>query len=158
MNPNKPDREIELRNLQAAAHALGQQILVVSAGSESDFDAVFAALVQQRAGALLVASDAFFWDQREKLVALAARERIPAIYYLRGFTAAGGLISYGNSLNDMYRQAGVYTARILKGEKPADLPIIQSSKFEFVINLKVANALGLEIPPKLLALADEVIE
>jgi hypothetical protein len=156
MNPSNPNLEID--NVKTAADTLGQQVLVLSASSDRELDAAFVNVSQQQVAALLVASDSLFFDRRERLVALVARQSIPAIYYLRAFPQAGGLSSYGNSLTDLYRQSGIYTGRILKGEKPADLPVMQSTKFEFVINLNTAKALGLEIPPTLLALADEVIE
>jgi putative ABC transport system substrate-binding protein len=156
MNPNNPNREFD--NVQTAARSLGQQILVLNANDGREIDFAFVTIAQQRVAALLVASDPLFFDRRDQLVALAARQAIPAIYYLRAFPQAGGLLSYGNSLTDMYRQVGTYTGRVLNGEKPADLPVMQSTKFELVINLRTAKALGLEIPPTLLALADEVIE
>jgi len=158
MNPSNPNAEIEMSAAQVAARSLGQQMHVLSASNEGEFDAAFAAMVQQRASALVVASDALFFWQRNQLVSLAARHGMPAIYYLREIAVAGGLMTYGNSLPDAYRRVGVYVGRILKGEKPADLPVVQSSKFEFVINLQTARALGLEVPNALQLLADEVIE
>ena len=156
MNPSNPNLEID--NVKTAADTLGQQVLVLNASSDRELDAAFVNVSQQQVAALLVGSDSFFFNRRDQLVALAARQAIPAIYYLRAFSHAGGLSSYGNSLTDMYRQVGIYTGRILKGEKPADLPVMQATKFEFVINLKTAKALGLTIPPTVLTLADEVIE
>ena len=157
-NPTNPDGEIETRDAQAAAQALGRRLIVVKASTESDFDAAFATLVEQGAGALAIAGDPFFEAHRDQLIALAARHMMPAIYVLRLDPAAGGLISYGTSLADANRQGGIYVGRILKGVKPADLPVMQAVKFEFVINLKTAKALGIDVPPTLLALADEVIE
>jgi len=147
-----------LQDIPDAARAIGQKIVILEASNERDVDAAFATLVQRQIGALLVASDPFFSNRRNQILALASRYSVPAIYYLREFAAAGGLISYGANLADAFRQVGIYAGRILKGEKPADLPVMQPTKFELVINLKTAKALGLIIPDRLLALADEVIE
>ena len=155
-NPERQTAEIAM--LQAAARSIGHNILVLNARSEADFDPAFATLVQARVGALLVADDAIFMNRRETLIALAARHKVTAIYGRSEYPAGGGLLSYGANTPDQYRQSGIYVGRILKGDKPADLPVLQPTKFELVINLKTAKALGLEIPPKLLALADEVIE
>jgi putative tryptophan/tyrosine transport system substrate-binding protein len=158
VNPNNPTTENYTREAQVAAHALGRKLVVVNANSESGIDAAFATLVQQGAGALLVGNDPFFNTRPDKLVALAARHAVPAISPYREFAAAGGLMSYGTSLTDAYRLVGVYTGRIIKGEKPADLPVQQSTKVEFIINMKTARGLGLTVPPGLLARADELIE
>ena len=158
VNPNYSDAESQLRDVQEAAARLGVQLVVVRANAENDFDAAFANLMQQRAGALLVCASPFFNSRREQLVVLAARHALPTIYEWRDFATAGGLMSYGTSLADAYRQAGAYAGRILKGAKPADLPVIQTTKFEFVINLKTAKALGLDVPLGKSAGADEVIE
>ena len=158
INPNSPEVTPQLADVQSASRAVGQPILILKASNESDFDTAFAALVQHGADALLVTNDAFLFNRRDQIVAMAARNAVPTIYDRREYAAAGGLISYGPNYVDAYRQAGVYTGRILKGEKPGDLPVIQSTKFELVINLKTAKALGLQIPDRVLALADEVIE
>jgi putative tryptophan/tyrosine transport system substrate-binding protein len=158
INSNYSPAENQLRDVEEAAARLGVQLLVLRANAESDFDPVFATLIQQRAGALLVCASPFFFSWRQRLVVLAARLAVPAIYEWREFAAAGGLMSYGTNLNDAYREMGVYAGRILKGEKPADLPVVQSTRFEFVINLSTAKALGIEVPPTLSARADEVVE
>jgi putative ABC transport system substrate-binding protein len=157
-NPNTTETETERTDVQAAAQAIGMQLIVADVSSDRDIEPALAALVQRGVGALLVGAGGFMTSHRERIVALATRHALPAMYGLREFVAAGGLMSYGTSITDAFRQVGVYTGRILKGEKPADLPVMQSTKFDLVINLKTAKTIGLTIPPTLLALADEVIE
>jgi putative ABC transport system substrate-binding protein len=158
VNPMSPISGSQVRDAQAAAPALGQQLLILNASSERDIDAAFVTLAQNRADALLNMGNALFFGYRDRIIALAARYKVPAIYDVRDYVAAGGLMSYGASITDAYRQAGVYAGRILNGTKPSDLPVIVPTKYEFVINLKTAKALGLDIPDRLLALTDEVIE
>jgi putative ABC transport system substrate-binding protein len=157
-NPANPNFEAQLTDLQTAARSIGQRIVVVTAETEGDIDAAFARLAQEQAGAILVNTDAFLFSRREQLAALAKRHAVPAIFDRREFAAAGGLMSYGGSVTDAYRLAGGYTGRILKGEKPADLPVQQATKVELTLNLKTAKALGLNLPLTLLGRADEVIE
>ena len=158
VNPNNAEAEIQSRDAEAAARKLGLELRIVHARTERDFDAVFATLVKLRPGALVIGPDSFFTTESGRLGALTLQHMVPAISPYREFTAAGGLMSYGASIPDAHRQVGVYAGRILKGEKPADLPVQQVVKIELVINMKTAKALGLEVPPTLLARADEVIE
>jgi ABC-type uncharacterized transport system substrate-binding protein len=157
-NPNNPIFDLTTRDVLAAAPLVGLKVQILKASTDSEIDTAFVSLVQVRTGALLVGNDPFFNSRIEQLVALAARHAIPAMYPLREFAAAGGLMSYGTSNRDIYQQVGIYTGRILKGAKPADLPVMQTTKFDLVINLKTAKALNLQIPDKLFSVADEVIE
>jgi putative ABC transport system substrate-binding protein len=158
INPSNPAAESRSRDLQMAARTLERNIHIVSASSENDVETAFATLIQQGADALLISTDSFFTSQRDRLVGLAARDALPTIYPWREFVEAGGLVSYGPIIDEVYRQVGIYTGRILKGEKPADLPFLRPTKFELVVNLKTGTALGLTISPLVLARADEVIE
>jgi putative ABC transport system substrate-binding protein len=158
VNPNTKVGQAQTKDVQEAARALGQSLVVLHGGSDESIDASFAALTQQHVAALMVGADPFFDTRRDRLIALAAQHQVPAIYQLREYALAGGLMSYGASITDMYRQVGLYVGRVLKGEKPADLPVVQVTKFELVINLKTAKALGVKISDNLLSLADEVIE
>jgi ABC-type uncharacterized transport system substrate-binding protein len=157
MSPT-PDSKAQRSDVQAAAQAIGQQVVILDVSSDRDIEIAFATFVQRGATALLVGATPFLTSHRERVVALAAHYALPASYNLREFVVDGGLLSYGTSITDAFHQAGIYAGRILKGEKPADLPVMQSTKFEFVINLTTAKALGMDVPPSLLALADEVIE
>ena len=157
-DPNTPEFEAKSRDLEEAAHAIGRQILMVNVANEREFHAAFAKVAQVGTGGLLIGSSPFFLSQRRQLVALAGRYALPTMYNQREYAETGGLISYGPSQTDAYRRAGVYVGRILKGEKPGDLPVELGTKFELVINLATAKAFGIEIPPTLVALADEVIE
>jgi len=158
VNPTYPDAELQANEVKEAARSFGRRVHVVNASIESEITGAFATLAQQRATALLVAADTFFLSVRNQIVALAARYAIPTVYPLRDFAITGGMMSYAPDLGNGYRQAGIYVGRILKGAKPSDLPVVQPTKFELLINLKTAKALKLAIPDKLLALADEVIE
>jgi putative ABC transport system substrate-binding protein len=158
VNPKNPNMDAEIADVMQAARVLGRQVQVVNASSEPEIDGAFAAFVQQRVNAIIITADAFFTARNDQVVALAARNALPAIYSLPEEAAAGGLMSYGSSQADAYRQAAVYIARVLKGEKPGDLPALLPTKFEFVINLKTANSLGIRVPPDLSARADKVIE
>ena len=158
VNPKSIESESQLKDVLAAAHIIGQQLVVVNAANESEIDEAFATLVSRQARGLLVASDVFFSRQRDRIIALAARHAIPGVYWDPAWVADGGLMSYGIDTKEMYRQAGIYVARILKGDKPADLPVVQPTKFELVINLKTAKALGLTVPLIMQMTADEVIE
>jgi len=158
VNPNSPQTELVMRTMQEASRAKAIRLDVVKAGTEGEIDAAFSSLAERRPGALVVQADPFFLSRREQLVAAAARHRLPAIYEGRQFVLAGGLMSYGESFADVYRQVGVYAGRILRGEKPADLPVMEPTKIELVVNLKAAKAIGLAIPESFLLRADEVIE
>ncbi len=157
-DPTNASSDADTRDIEAAAKILGVKILTLKASSEDALETAFATFSKHRIDAAVVAAEAYFLSKRDQVIALAARYAVPSIYHLREMAAAGGLVSYGTDLGDAYRQAGIYCGRILRGERPVDLPVMQSTKFELVINMKTANALGLNIPPSILAIADEVIE
>ena len=157
-NLNNPNAEHQLRDLQAAARILGQELVVLAGSNEREIDSSFATMAQRQIGALVVTADGFLISRQDQIVALAARYAVPTMYPLSQYVAGGGLMSYGANLPDAFLQTGIYVGRVLKGTRPADLPVLQPTKVEFVINLKTAKALGLDVPPKLLALADEAIE
>jgi putative ABC transport system substrate-binding protein len=158
MNPTFPPATRQLQEIEEAARSIDQRIVVTGASTDEELDAAFATLTKARVGALLVAADPYFDVRRDRIIGFAERQRLPAIYQFREYAVAGGLLSYGVNITDVYRQYGVYTAKILKGAKPSDLPIWQPTKFEFVINLKTAKSLGVKISDNLLSLVDEVIE
>jgi putative ABC transport system substrate-binding protein len=158
LNPNSPGQENQLPALEQAARTMGRRLLIAKASNDEELNAAFALLLQQGIGALLVAGDPYFDTRRDRIIAFAAQNRLPAVYHFREYAFAGGLVSYGPSITDAYRQAGIYTGRVLKGERPADMPVVQTTKFDFVVNMKTAKALGFEFPPAVLARADEVIE
>jgi putative ABC transport system substrate-binding protein len=158
VNPNTAAGQSQTRDVQDAARALGQRLVVLNADSDATLDGSFAALGREHVGALLVGGDPFFDIRRDRVIALASQHRMPAIYQFREYALAGGLMSYGASITDMYRQVGLYVGRVLKGEKPADLPVVGPTKFELVINIKTARAMGVKISDNLLTLANEVIE
>jgi putative tryptophan/tyrosine transport system substrate-binding protein len=158
LNPNLPDAARQLPALEEAARTIGRRLFVAKASNDDELKAAFALLLQERIGALLVAADAYFDTRRDRIIAFASQNRLPTVYHFREYAFAGGLVSYGPSITDAYRQAGNYTGRVLKGEKPAELPVVQTTKFDFVINLKTAKTLGLAVPFGLLNAADEVIE
>jgi putative ABC transport system substrate-binding protein len=158
VNANNPTYEAMIPDARAAAAAIGRQIEVLAASTNGEIDAAFASLVQKRADALLVSPDPLFSNRRVQLQSLAMRHAVPSIFSLRDFAEAGGLMSYGSSSTDLFRQTGIYVGRVLKGEKPADLPVMRATRFEFVINMQTARILGIEVPATLLATADEVIE
>jgi putative ABC transport system substrate-binding protein len=158
VNQNSTQGQGQSEDVQAAARQVHQKLVVLNGGSDAEIDSAFAGLAGQHVKALIVGADPFFDPRRDRLIALAAQHAMPAIYQFREFAQAGGLLSYGASIADLYRQVGIYAGRVLNGDKPADLPVVLPSKFELVVNLKTARALGLEIPPSLLALADEVVE
>jgi putative tryptophan/tyrosine transport system substrate-binding protein len=158
VNPNNASAAAEISDVEAAARAIGKQVVMLRASTGREIEMASAAIVRQRVEGLMIAADTFFEGRSNQIVELAAQQAMPAIYFSRHFVTEGGLMSYGSSITDGYRQVGLYAGRILKGDKPADLPVMQPTKFDLIINLKTAKALGLDVPPTLLARADEVIE